>query len=264
MTILQSASNVLRLMAGKGRPLTVSEVADGLALPKSSTSRLLKQMLECDLLERDRVTLSYGPALLMLELGRLVQASTPILQRMEQELEALVQATGHTGYISVLDETKHSVVVLRVFHGRHALRVVTDPGQRGIASRTSTGHALLARLDDSVIDAAFGGEPAADDGPGAPSLAQLKRRLQRVRRRGWASALNESLPDVGSVSCAVGSPASGETWAFCLSFPAALAEQQGFLEGLAEPLVQSARALGQAAGDPAWQAAAPAVSPSVD
>lgn len=223
------------------------------------------QMLECDLLERDRVTLSYGPALLMLALGRLVQASTPILQRMEQELEALVQATGHTGYISVLDDTKHSVVVLRVFHGKHALRVVTDPGQRGIAARTSTGHALLARLDDAAIEQAFGEAPAAGDGPAAPSLAQLKQRLQRVRQQGWASALNESLPDVGSVSCAVGSPASGETWAFCLSFPAALADQEGFLEALAQPLVQSARMLGQAAGDPSWQAATPpAVSRSAD
>lgn len=234
-------------MVRAGRRLTVNEVAEGLNLPKSSISRLLKQMLECRLLDRDRLTLAYGPALLMMELGRLVQASTPILERMELELAALVRGTGHTGYISVLDATRRSVVVVRVFHGSHALRVVTQPGHRSGAAETSTGRALLARLSDEVIEESFSSPEDAD------RLGLLRQRLPEVRQKGWASALNESLPGVGSVSCAVGDPASGATWAFCLSFPASLTQSKDFVDGLVQPLVQSARALGQAAGDPVWE-----------
>jgi DNA-binding IclR family transcriptional regulator len=240
-------------MALRGCALTVSDVAEGLGLPKSSTSRLLKQMQGSALLERDRTTLAYAPALLMLELGRLVQQSTPILQRMEQELQALVQATGHTGYISVLDASRQSIVVLRVFHGTHALRVVTEPGRRSDPTQSSTGRALLARLSDADVEAQFGTASAPARRGAAQASKQLKQRLQEVRAKGWASALNESLPGVGAVSCAVSDPASGNTWAFCLSFPAALAEQPGFIDRLADPLVQRARALGLAAGDPHWQ-----------
>lgn len=250
MSILESATSVFRLMTRSGRSLTVSDVAEGLSLPKSSVSRLLKQMLGCGLLERDAATLAYGPSLLMLELGRLVQASSPVPHRMENALQELVAATGHTGYISVLDSTRQNVVVLRVFHGKHALRVVTEPGERGIATATSTGRALLARLDDAHIDALVDKVSGKDR---AAALAGLKTRLRQVRAQGWAVAIDESLPGVGSVSCAVGDPSSGETWAFCLSFPAVLAEQAGFVERLVAPLVERARALGLATGDVAWQ-----------
>lgn len=136
-----------------------------------------------------------GLALLILEAGRLVQAATPILQRMEQALQALVKDSGHTGYISVLDTTRQSVVVLRVFHGAHALRVVTKPGQRASAAATSTGRALLARFNDAEIDRIFGGSLASSRTGAPQNPAQLKRRLREVRRQGWASALDEWLSD---------------------------------------------------------------------
>lgn len=34
----------------------------------------------------------------------------------------------------------------------------------------------------------------------------LKQRLREIGQKGWASALNESSPSVGSFSCAVGDP----------------------------------------------------------
>lgn len=251
MSILDSATSVLRLFARSEHDLTVTDIVAGLNLPKSSASRLLKQMMECGLLERDAQTLAYRPALLLLEVSHQVRATAPLLRRMEQALEALVHESGHTGYISVLDETGTSVVVLRVHHGTHPLRVVTWPGHRSPAVATSTGRALLARLDDTVIDARFAALlPAAS--PNSPQdLAGLHASLQRIRQQGWASAQDEALPGVGSLSCAVADPASGETLAFCLSFPAGPDQADG-IDSLAERLTGHARAIGRAIGDPFW------------
>lgn len=253
MSVLNSATDVLQLLARTGRDLTVSDVVEGLGVPKSTASRVLKQMMECGLLERSARTLAYRPSLLILELSHQVRASTPLLGRMEEALQALVNETGHTGYISVLDESKRHVVVLRVHHGSHPLRVVTWPGHRSLAVAVSTGRALLARLPEADLEHLYGsGYPDVPER--APdTLPALRERLDHIRRHGWAAAQNEALPGVGSVSCSVADPESGETLAFCLSFPVPL-DEPGFVDALARRLVGHARSIGRAAGDPFWNA----------
>jgi DNA-binding IclR family transcriptional regulator len=66
-------------------------------------------------------------------------------------------------------------------------------------------------------------------------------------------AQDEALPGVGSISCSVADPGSGETLAFCLSFPAPL-DEPGFIDALAQRLVGHARSIGRAAGDAFWSA----------
>lgn len=255
MSILNSVTDVLQLVARSGRDLTVTDVVEGLGVPKSTASRVLKQMMECGLLERDARTLAYRPSLLILELSHQVRASTPILARMEEALQALVKETGHTGYISVLDETRRHVVVLRVHHGSHPLRVVTWPGHRSPAVAVSTGRALLARLSDAVLTQLYGSHypEVPERAPG--DLPALRERLADIRLHGWALAQDEALPGVGSISCSVADPESGETLAFCLSFPVPL-DEPGFVEALAQRLVGHARAIGRAAGDTFWNAQA--------
>ncbi|GAB2900342.1 IclR family transcriptional regulator [Paralcaligenes ginsengisoli] len=253
MSSLNSAARILQLLASRERNLTVTDVVEGLGMPKSSSSRLLKQMMDCGLLERDKRTLAYGPSLLMLELAHQVRAATPLLERMERAVQELAQETGHTGYISALDESGKHVVVLRVHHGAHPLRVVTSPGHRLPAFATSTGRALLARLDDEAIRARF-----SDDfdcaSEGAPkTVSALIQQLERVRDRGWALALNEALPGVGSLSCAVSDPQAGQTLSFCLSFPVSLAQPE-LIDTLARRLVGHASSIGRAAGDSFWNA----------
>jgi DNA-binding IclR family transcriptional regulator len=234
-------------------------------------------MLECGLLDRDAATLKYRPALLLLEVAHHARGNTPLIRRMEQALETLVADTGHTGYISVLDDDRKHVVVVRALHGSHPLRVVTQPGYRLPAYASSTGRALLARLDDETASRAHplsnghvadktGETPAGKDAaagteqtvlPHAPrGTADLIAQLREVRARGWAWAQDESLPGVGSVSATVCDPQSGETLAFCLSFPASL-NQPGFVDALAGRMVGYAASIGRAAGDNFWQHAEP-------
>ncbi|OZI37497.1 hypothetical protein CAL29_03565 [Bordetella genomosp. 10] len=253
MSILDSATDVLRLLAHSGRDLTVTDVVNHLGVPKSSASRVLKQMMACGLLERDARTLAYRPALLILELSHQVRSSSSILDRMEDALQALVRETGHTAYISVLDETCRDVVVLRVRHGSHPLRVVTWPGHRSPAVAVSTGRTLLARIPDDTLTRLYGEHYPVVPARAPGDLPALRKRLEQVRRDGWSIAMDEALPGVGSISCSVADPESGETLAFCLSFPVPQ-EDQDFVDALTQRLVGHARAIGRAAGDEFWTA----------
>jgi DNA-binding IclR family transcriptional regulator len=253
MTVLQTAAQVFRLIADRERDVTVSDISAGLSLPKSSASRLLRQLAECGMLERDPRSKAYRPSLLMLEVAHQVRASAPLVPRMEAALRQLVHETGHTGYISVLDASGAHVTVLRVQNGAHPLRVLTQPGHRLPAFATSTGRALLARLSDDAVRARYAQGIGAVASQRAPrSVDALLEELRRVREQGWAMAVDEALQGVGSISSSVREPETGDAYAFCLSFPAALAGRS-LIDTLTARLVGEARSIGRAAGDSFWE-----------
>lgn len=249
MSILEGTADVLRLMSRLQRGVTMSDVVQHLGLPKSSASRLLKQLSEYGFLDRDPQTLAYQPGLLLLEVSHLVHRNSSLSDHVEAALRELCLATGHTGYLSVLDG--RDVLVLRVVPGAHALRVMTNPGSRSPAWATSTGRALLARMDDVQLakDFSSGLESVS---PASPrSLPELMERLEQVRQQGWAVAIDEAVPGVGSVSCAVRDPQSGDSMAFCLTFPTAMA-CDAELERLAGLLLEQASQIGRKVGDNHW------------
>ncbi len=249
MASLESATVILQLINSLNRKVTVTDLVELLAMPKSSASRLLRQMKELGLLERDELIRAYGPALMILELSHLVRATTALSDLMQQALKGLCARSGHTGYISVLEG--RDVVVLFVQSGTHPLRVMTYPGHRSPAWATSTGRVLLALEGDDALQKRFS-EPLPFVSSEAPAhFQELIARLNEVRAKGYAFAANEAVSGVGSVSCAVTDPTTRERLAFCLSFPAAEADAKS-IQALATDLLAEATSLGRSVCDPAW------------
>ncbi|MEX3978286.1 IclR family transcriptional regulator [Paraburkholderia sp. EG287A] len=272
MSILETATAVLRLMAREQREMSMTDLVDHLGMPKSSASRVLKQMTEAGLLERDRKSLAYRPSMLLLELSHLVRSTNSLIDMCAQALETLCARYGHTGYVSVLEG--NDVVVLRVRPGSHAFRAMTNAGHRSASWATSTGRALLSREADEQIRARFplglrqAGTDVTDSAVemttvqsgdsrsptrGPATLDALLDEIALTRTRGYALAQNEALYGVCSVGCAVADPSSGECVSFCLSFPAG-AHDPAALAELGEAVRDEARMIGRALGDPFWSA----------
>ncbi|MDR5758614.1 IclR family transcriptional regulator C-terminal domain-containing protein [Caballeronia sp. LZ035] len=269
MSILDTATNVMRFMARHQREVWMIDLVDHLDMPKSSASRVLKQMTDCGLLERDKQSLAYRPSMLLLELSHLVRSASPLIVMCAQALETLGARFGHTGYISVLEG--NDVVVLRVQPGSLAFRATTHPGHRSASWATSTGRALLARESDQAIRARFasglrGGntpptaglanthaapEDAYAPARGPATLDALLDEITVTRTRGYALAENEALYGVCSLGCAVADPSSGECLAFCLSLPAGTRDYAALAE-LGQALLDQAITIGRSLGDPFW------------
>ena len=103
----------------------------------------------------------------------------------DEQLARIVKATGHTGYVAMLDGG--DVLGLRMRPGSKPLRVVTSPGDRLPAFCSSTGRALLARLDDATVRALYsvGLQPPSpnapqtvDDLPGLLAGEKVERQAQ--------------------------------------------------------------------------------------
>lgn len=219
MNAIGNVANVLRLFTPERSALSVTEVALLLSLPKSSTSRLLKAMAEAGLLANSS-SAGYSVGNLIFETSRRHRVNSTLSVIADEVLARITKATGHTGYIAILDGT--DVLGLRMRPGSKPLRVVTAPGDRLPAFCSSTGRALLARLDDEAVRALYP-VPLEPPSPNAPqTIDDLVAALAVVREKGWSQATDESLPGVESLAVCVEDRENGERVAICISYSAAM------------------------------------------
>lgn len=216
MSALTNAIDILRCFSTQRPDLSFADVQGLTGKPKSSTSRLLRSLRDCGLLEQDPHTRRYRPGLLTFELGRLHRAHDDLVATAERELREVCARTGHTGYIAVLDG--YQQVVLRIVPGSNPLRVVNPPGQRTPAIITSNGRAMLARLsDDEVrkrVPEAYPKVPANSP----QNLSELIARLNAIRATGVSEAADEAIEGVGSQGFALASGESGELIGIAISY----------------------------------------------
>ncbi|MCG8709021.1 helix-turn-helix domain-containing protein [Brenneria sp. 4F2] len=248
MSILNTTAAILNLMSQLKRGITAGDVITHLQLPKSTTSRVLKQLCETGFLSKDSHSATYGPALMLLEVAYLAHRTSSLTDDIEQALRALCHSTGHTGYLSVLDGP--DILVLRVIPGRHALQVITHPGTRSPSWATSTGRSLLSRYSTQQLQVYFDQTLPAEGKRQLP-FERLQEQLQTVKQQRWSSAINEAVSGTASISCSVKNPQSGEAIAFCLTFPASMASEQE-IQNLAQQLTDSAMPIGKKYGDRYW------------
>jgi len=219
-------------------------------------------MLQEGLLSRSENSPRYKVGNLLFEISRLYRLNSSLIDVVDDAVKAISRETGHTGYVSILDGT--DVLVIRMHQGSHALRVFTPLGQRAPAFATAIGRSLLARLSDGAVRALHA-EGFLPPSPNSPQNADdLLRALDQTRRFGWAEAIDEAIPGVGSISVSVADPEIGETVGFCISYSASQIsdEERSRIINL---LTTSAHGIAHRFGDPFLTHHAPLVpgGPSV-
>jgi DNA-binding IclR family transcriptional regulator len=243
MSTVSTVADVLRCLE-QTRELSVSYVAEALGQPKSSVSRLLKEMSRAGFLARNEQTRRYAPGPLLLSAGRHYKPSFSLIDRAENELAMLVERFGHTGFVMGLD--RNNLILLRTVPGTHPVRVqIPERYEGGLAFYRSAGRALLARLSDTEVSALY---PSATRPPSPKSpqdLPALLAALTEVRRRGFAESSSEAVPEVGGIAVAVGGP-DEDAVALNIAFPVKLVSDAERQE-LASALVSVAATWGNAA-----------------
>lgn len=253
MSALRNACSVLRLLRSDLPVLTVSTVASRLALPMSTTSRLLGMMAEEGLLERAPGSRGFAAGPLPIAVAASFRVVSNLIDHMGHAVEELVGAFGHTGYVSLRSGSE--VFAVRVLPGSNPLRVIRPVGDRLPAHATATGRTLLARLPAGDVKALY-----ADGLPDALSAAPrdlpaLQARLVQLALSGIEEADDEAISGVGSIAAAVVHEATAEAASFCLSFPGADTGQAA-RDAIRAQVRAIACRLGQRFDDPFWRARA--------
>lgn len=178
--------------------LTLAELTERTGLPRSTTHRIVEQLVELRWL--DHSGQSYGLGMRALELGGLAVAhhelrdiATPLLSRLNRQ-------TGAVASLAVLDR-RDVVFVDRQGSGLSS-DVVTRVGGRAPAHAVSAGKAMLAWTDDGLLCASYPHRLPTRTPRTITTLDALRQDLAQVRARGGIAYDREELTQ-GTASVAV-------------------------------------------------------------
>lgn len=187
------------IAAGRGN-VSPAALAAALGLPRTTTYRLLKGLIDSDLVaaEGDGGYRLTDRLIRLLSLGR-SSADTEILAG--EPLRLLSEATGLTSYLSRLAGVAVHSVAMRTPDELSGIYVV--PGADLPIHATAAGKAIMAFQPDDVIAAAL-----------APPLARLTKRTvidkralraeyAQVRQRGYATCYSEDVEGFAAIACPI-------------------------------------------------------------
>ena len=189
----------------------LAELSESMGLTKTTTHRLLSALVSEGLVARNPATKAFrlGPAILAL--GSLALISNSLRAVVEPELRMLAERTGEAATLDVPLEGK--MLILAEVSSRHLVTVAAELGTRFPMHATSTGKAYLAALSEDQRKALVDSPLSRHTPSTITKVRELKRELELIRERGYATAheeLEEGASAVGVVlRNAQGTPLGG-------------------------------------------------------
>lgn len=242
--VTRAAAILDALAQANGAPLSVSELARSLGLPKSSTANLC-QALEAERLVQ-RTELGYQLGRRLVELGGAYLATVDQVKEFYAACRREPTISGLTARVAVLDGL--DVLYLARYDGTIPIRLTANIGDRFPANCTATGKALLAALPRPVLDERLRGRRslAGLTERSITDIGDLRTELDTVREQGWAADDEETTPGVTCVAIAVpGSRTDSDPFAISVTTISTQLD-----EGLRQRLLTELREVGAALSNP--------------
>jgi DNA-binding IclR family transcriptional regulator len=199
------ALSILALLRSEGREMSIAEIAKSTGWHKSSVQRLLATLNHHGFIGRDETTKRYSLGIALAEYGRVALNNIDIRQMAKPFLKELVDFSGETAVLAVLNDTKMVMIDKR----EPPIQIRASPfiGMRFPATATSNGKVLLAWLpEDRVADILQieGLRPYTRNSIVKPS--EYRADLAAVRQRGYAVDREEFQEGVSGVSAPIFTP----------------------------------------------------------
>jgi DNA-binding IclR family transcriptional regulator len=197
---IERAAAILRLLSGRSRRLGVVELAGQLGLPKGTVHGILRTLQSVGFVEQEPESGKYQLGAALLHIGSSYLDANELRTRALNWADSLATQSGESVRIGTQHETQVLIVhhVFRPDDSRQALEV----GSLVPAHASALGKALLAHHRYLLAD--LGDDPLPSYTPGTiTAMDQLKRELDRVSARGWASEVGELFPGVASIAAPI-------------------------------------------------------------
>lgn len=190
---------VLELLASAGLPLTITEIARGADLNKTTARRFTSTLCDLGYVQRMEDG-GYRLTSRVLDLSSMYFRQRLLPNYAMPHLEKLCALTDTTVSLGMLEGTD-VVYGARVSH-REVLSVGFQIGQRLPAHATAIGKVLLSFLSDAEVSALYSSpELPVYTSRTITSVGSLVGAVGEVRRQGFAVCDEEYEPDVCAVSC---------------------------------------------------------------
>lgn len=214
---VQRALNILKCFSIENPELGITEIANRLALHKSTVHRIIAT-LETEGFLRQLNNGRYALSWRLFELGTAVFQWWGSRQMVLETLERIVERTGETAHLAVLDGNK--VLYIEKVESPHHLRMPSAVGKRLSPHCTALGKVLLAGLDEAKMLSLIYGAPLERLTPNTitdPDL--LRQELLKVRSLGYAIDNEEIEVGLTCIAAPVVNPEGTTCGAISISGP---------------------------------------------
>jgi IclR family transcriptional regulator, KDG regulon repressor len=182
---VRRALSIIEILANAPNGMGVTGVSRKIHAPKSSTHTILLTLARSGFLQREDRTGNYILGLKILTLGSLNLDKTDVRTQAQGYLHNLVEHTGLTAHLAVLDGNQ--LVYVDKMDSPGMVKMNTWVGRRIDAHCTALGKALLASLPADRFDELYESKALAQRTVRTISSRDaLRRELQRIRVRGYA------------------------------------------------------------------------------
>ncbi|ALM82392.1 IclR family transcriptional regulator [Bordetella sp. N] len=184
--------------ADKGEALSLTELAQALAAPMSSTLALVRTLVTRGYLYQTRKR-TYYPTKKLMGICAAIDVQDPILDILRPYLARLRDESGETAVLGTREDMQ--VIYLDCAHSPQAIRYTAQAGEaRGLHSN-SLGKALLSAMGEEELQGVLDSLPLKGlTSATLTSKKALLKDLELSRARGWAANIGESVPDLAAIA----------------------------------------------------------------
>jgi DNA-binding IclR family transcriptional regulator len=194
--VIARAAAILRALKADQSGLSLGQIAETVALPRSTVQRIVGALQTERLVISDASGrgLRLGP-----EVNALAEATRyNIVERCRLLLSELTQDTGETADLSVMRGA--GMIFLDQVPGTHRLRTVSSVGEVFPLTTTANGQACLARLPTVKAERLIRDEWARRGI--ASDLSEFQNRLAGIAKTGLAFDIDEHTPGISAIGIA--------------------------------------------------------------
>lgn len=191
---------LLELLARSEMPMGVTELAQGLAMPKSNVHSLLQALVALGYARQINDTRRYCASIRLWELGSAVLVHLDLKRAAQPFMSALQVQTREAVHLSVLDGDE--VVYVHKIESDEPVRAYSEIGGRAPAHCVATGKALLAWQGETAQRGRSERLTRHSPRTVVDPLAFL-REMKRIRQQGYAINRGEWRETVGGVAAPI-------------------------------------------------------------
>lgn len=201
---IQRAFDLLKLLAESEEPVAVREVAAALALPPSTSHRLLRQFVAAGFAVAEPVSRRYKPGPALHRIAALVHAKADLAKTVQPYLDELTRACDETSLFTVYDPATVSVSFIAKAEGSQALTYRIPLNSPVSAYWGSSSLVIVAHLPEAEIRRVIATAKASpvDKLPPLPER-KFRAQLAEIRRQGVCVTKGLKLPGAVGTACPV-------------------------------------------------------------
>lgn len=200
-SVVKSAHRVLRIFeyfAEIERPAAMTEIARRLNYPTSSTSALLKSLVELGYLDHDRQARTYLPTVRVALLGGWLKHQTLPGATLDAIARELHEATRLTTFVVARNQLYSQYI--RVLQGTTSVSYYLEPGARRLLTHSTPGRVFLSLMNDEDARRIVQ-RINAEEAPSSPvRFADIQHALTTIRRQGFAYTRDMGTPGLSTIA----------------------------------------------------------------